>query len=182
MIRVDSIRNSIDIAYTTASMGGQRVVLVRPADCLNQASSNALLKVVEEPPSGTVFVFQTALPGKLLPTLISRLRMVKVPSPTLEILEKTSQSLGISLDDMMLAETLLVEPMAVKTDPERFALARDVLTAMARIRNGEDSQMVVKSFAKTDALIASVVMERVCEKLIREQFDDASNPVTATLA
>ena len=182
MIRVDSIRNSIDIAYTTASMGGQRVVLVRPADCLNQASSNALLKVVEEPPPGTVFVFQTALPGKLLPTLISRLRMVKVPSPTLEILEKTSQSLGISLDDMMLAETLLVEPMAVKTDPERFALARDVLNAMARIRNGEDSQMVVKSFAKTDALIASVVMERVCEKLIRAQFDDASNPVTVTLA
>ena len=42
--------------------------------------------------------------------------------------------------------------------------------------------MVVKSFAKTDALIASVVMERVCEKLIRAQFDDASNPVTVTLA
>ena len=182
MIKVDAVRESIDTAYTTASMGGRRVVLVRPADCLNQASSNALLKVVEEPPSGTVFVFQTALPGKLLPTLVSRLRMLKVPTPTPEILEKTAQSLGVSHDDMLVAETLLAEPMAEKTDPERLALARDVLKAMARIRHGEDSQVVVKSFAKADALVASIVMERVCEQLIRAQFDDVSNPVTSTLA
>jgi DNA polymerase III delta prime subunit len=181
MIKVDSVRESIDTAYMTASMGGRRVVLVRPADCLNQASSNALLKVVEEPPSGTVFVFQTALPGKLLPTLVSRLRMVKVPMPTPEILEKTAQSMGVSHDDMLLAETLLAEPMAEKTDPERLALARDVLKAMTRIRHGEDSQVVVKTFAKADALVASVVMERVCEQLIRAQFDDVSNPVTSAL-
>ena len=181
MIKVDSVRDSIETAYTTASMGGRRVMLVRPADCLNQASSNALLKVVEEPPSGTVFVFQTALPGKLLPTLVSRLRMVKVPTPTHEILEKTAQSLGVSHDDMLVAETLLAEPMAIKTDPERLTLARDVLKAMARVRNGEDSQVVVKSFAKADALVASIVMERVCEQLIRAQFGDVSNSVTSTL-
>ena len=33
MIKVDSVRESIDTAYMTASMGGRRVVLVRPADC-----------------------------------------------------------------------------------------------------------------------------------------------------
>lgn len=181
MIKVDSVRDSIDTAYTTASMGGRRVVLVRPADCLNQASSNALLKVVEEPPSGTVFVFQTALPGKLLPTLVSRLRMVKVPTPTPEILKKTAQSLGVSQDDMRVAEILLAEPMAVKTDPERLTLACDLLKAMARVRNGEDSQVVVKSFTKADALVASIVMERVCEQLILAQFDDIANPVTSTL-
>jgi DNA polymerase-3 subunit delta' len=181
MIRVDSVRESIDNAYTTASMGGRRVVLVRPADCLNQASSNALLKVVEEPPSGTVFVFQTALPGKLLPTLVSRLRMVKVPTPTPEILENTAQSMGVSHDDMLAAATLLAEPMAEKTGPERLALARDVLKAMTRIRHGEDSQVVVKTFAKADALVASIVMEHVCEQLIRAQFDDVSNPVTSAL-
>jgi hypothetical protein len=182
MIKVDSVRDSIETAYTTASMGGRRVVLVRPADCLNQGSSNALLKVVEEPPSGTVFVFQTALPGKLLPTLVSRLRMVKVPTPTPDILEKTAQCLGISQDDMRVAEILLAEPMAVKIDPERLTLACEVLKAMARIRNGEDSQVVVKSFTKADALVATIVMERVCEQLIRAQFDDIANPVTSTLA
>ena len=182
MIRVDSVRDSIDTAYTTASMGGRRVILVRPADCLNQASSNALLKVVEEPPSGTIFVFQTALPGRLLPTLVSRLRMVKVPMPTREILEQTAQSFGVSHADMLVAETLLAEPMAVQTNPERFALAKDILEAIARVRHGEDSQKVMKSFAKADALIASIVMERLCEFLIRAQFDDLDSPVTSTLA
>ena len=182
MIRVDSVRDSIDTAYTTASMGGRRVVLVRPADCLNQASSNALLKVVEEPPPGTVFVFQTALPGKLLPTLVSRLHMVKVPTPTREILEQTAQSFGVSHADMLVAETLLAEPMAVQTNPERFALAKDILQAMARVRHGEDSQRVMKSFAKADALVASIVMERLCECLIRAQFDDLNSPVTSALA
>ena len=182
MIKVDSVRDSIDTAYTTASMGGRRVVLVRPSDCLNPASSNALLKVVEEPPSGTVFVFQTALPGKLLPTLVSRLRMVKVPMLTPEILEQTAQSLGVSHEDMIIAETLLAEPMAVQTNPERLALAKDVLQAMARVRHGEDSQKVIKSFARADALVASIVMERACECLIRAQFDGLNSPVTSTLA
>ncbi|MEC8126063.1 MAG: hypothetical protein VX064_00375 [Pseudomonadota bacterium] len=182
MIKVDSVRYSIDTAYMTASMGGRRVVLVRPADCLNQASSNALLKVVEEPPSGTIFVFQTALPGRLLPTLVSRLRVVKVPTPTREILEQTAQSMGVSHDDMLVAETLLAEPMAVQTNPERFALAKDILQAMARVRHGEDSQKVMKLFAKADALVASIVMERLCECLIRAQFDDLDSPVTSTLA
>ena len=68
------------------------------------------LKVVEEPPSGTVFIFQTSVPGKLLPTLVSRLRMVKVPVPTPQILEKTAQSLGINSDDLLISGALLAQP------------------------------------------------------------------------
>ena len=72
--------------------------------------------------------------------------------------------------------------MSVQTNPERFALAKDVLQAMARVRHGEDSQKVIKSFAKADALVASIVMERVCECLIRAQFDGLNGPVTSILA
>ncbi len=181
MIKVDSVRDAIEVAYTTASLGGKRVILVRPCDCLNQASSNALLKVVEEPPSGTVFVFQTSLPGKLLPTLVSRLRMVKVPNPSPEILQQTAESLGVSHSDMDLADALLSEPMALKTDPDRFGLAKDVLNAMARVRQGADSQVVVKSLGKADALVASTVMERVCEHMIRAQYGAIENSVTSVL-
>tara|TARA_E500000178_G_scaffold325280_1_gene352518 strand:- start:1921 stop:2286 length:366 start_codon:yes stop_codon:yes gene_type:complete len=72
--------------------------------------------------------------------------------------------------------------MAVQTNPERLALAKDVLQAMARVRHGEDSQKVIKSFARADALVASIVMERACECLIRAQFYDVNSPVTSTLA
>lgn len=181
MIKVDAVRDAIEVAYTTASMGGRRVVLVRPADCLNQASSNALLKIVEEPPSGTVFVFQTALSGKLLPTLVSRLRIVKVATPPPELLAQTRQSLGITVHQMDMASALLAEPLAAQTNPDRLVLASEVFQALVRIRDGADAQMVVKSFSKADALVASTVMERVCEHLIRAHYACVQNAVIEAL-
>lgn len=181
MIKIDAVRDAIEVAYTTASMGGRRVVLIRPADCLNQASSNALLKIVEEPPRGTIFVFQTALPGKLLPTLVSRLRMVKVAMPSPELIARTSQSLGITAQQVNLASALLAEPFVARTNPDRFALAKDVFQALVRIRGGADAQIIIKSFSKIDALVASTVMERVCEHLIRAHYDSDHNAVTDIL-
>ena len=183
MIKIDAVREAIEVAYTTASIAGRRVMIVRPADCLNQAASNALLKVVEEPPSGTVFIFQTSVPGKLLPTLVSRLRMVKVPVPTPQILEKTAQSLGINSEDLLISGALLAQPTAAQTAPERLALARDILDALVRVRFGEDSQVALKPFGKVDILTALTVIERVCDQLIRAQFQQYSqNPITAALS
>jgi hypothetical protein len=181
MIKVDAVRDAIEVAYTTASMGGCRVVLVRPADCLNRASSNALLKIVEEPPSGTIFVFQTALPGKLPPTLVSRLRIVKVAVPSAELFAQKVQSLGITAQQVNLASALLAEPLASQTNPDRLALASHVFQALVRIRGGSDPQIAVKSFSKADTLVVSTVMERVCEHLIRAHYDNVDNAVTDTL-
>ena len=47
-------------------------MLIREADTLEPASQNALLKSLEEPPPGTMFILTTAVPGALLPTVRSR--------------------------------------------------------------------------------------------------------------
>ncbi len=52
--------------------GRKRVVLIREADALEPRSQNALLKSLEEPPPGTMFILTTAVPGALLPTVRSR--------------------------------------------------------------------------------------------------------------
>jgi len=75
----------------------------------------------------------------------------------------------------------LAEPLAAQTNPDRLTLANDVLQALVQIRGGADAQMVVKSFSKADALVASTVMERVCEHLIRAHYDRADNAVTEIL-
>ena len=82
---------------------------------------------------------------------------------------------------MNLASALLAEPLAAQTNPDRFALASDLFQALVRIRGGVDAQMVVKSFSKADALVASTVMERVCEHLIRAHYDSVDNAVTDIL-
>lgn len=55
--------------------GKRRVVIIRDADAMQHtedAAQNALLKSLEEPPPGTIFLLTTAIPGALLPTVRSR--------------------------------------------------------------------------------------------------------------
>jgi len=56
-------------------------VLVNPADSLNLAAANALLKVLEEPPLNTVFVLVSDQPRRLLPTIRSRCTRLDIGLP-----------------------------------------------------------------------------------------------------
>ncbi|OAM53005.1 DNA polymerase III subunit delta' [Methylovorus sp. MM2] len=60
---------------------GRRIILVNPAEGLNQASANALLKVLEEPPQGVIFILVTHQPQRLLPTIMSRCQKIDMPVP-----------------------------------------------------------------------------------------------------
>jgi DNA polymerase III subunit delta' len=73
-ISVDDGRRFIDFFARTSGSGGWRVGLVDAADDLNTESANALLKLVEEPPSKTLILLVCHAPGKLLRTLRSRCR------------------------------------------------------------------------------------------------------------
>ncbi len=71
---IDQIRKIPAFLSLAASEGGWRVVIVDEADRLNRNSSNALLKVLEEPPDRTLLVLITEMPGRLMPTIRSRCR------------------------------------------------------------------------------------------------------------
>ena len=77
-ISADSARAVPGFLRLTAAEGGARVVIVDGAEDLNAASANALLKILEEPPPATVLILVTAAPGRLLPTLRSRCRQLKL--------------------------------------------------------------------------------------------------------
>lgn len=76
-IRIDEMRLLKDMMHTTPSMGLHRVALIDRADDMNEASSNALLKVLEEPPHHTTFILITNSPGQVPVTIRSRCRMLK---------------------------------------------------------------------------------------------------------
>ncbi|MEN9353840.1 MAG: polymerase subunit delta [Fibrobacterota bacterium] len=61
----------------------RRVILMPHAESLNQSSSNALLKLLEEPPAGVHFLMAAPSPDHVLPTIRSRAALVQVPSWTL---------------------------------------------------------------------------------------------------
>jgi len=71
-IKIDVIRDLLDRSGYRPFEGRRRVAIVRDAETLEGAAQNALLKSLEEPPPGTVFILTTAVPGALLPTVLSR--------------------------------------------------------------------------------------------------------------
>lgn len=73
-IAVDDVRRTVSFFGSTAREEGWRVCIVDSADELNPAGANALLKILEEPPSMALLIVVSHAPGRLLPTIRSRCR------------------------------------------------------------------------------------------------------------
>ncbi len=99
-IPVDEVRKLRAFLAHTAGGGSrqgeavQRVVIVDQADELNVSSANALLKSLEEPPPRTLFLLITSQPGRLLPTIRSRCRVLTLsPLPQEDLRAAAEQAL-----------------------------------------------------------------------------------------
>ncbi len=77
-IPVDEIRHVIGIVGQHTFVGGRRVVIIERAEKMNPSAQNALLKTLEEPLAGTVFLLLSESPELLLPTIVSRCRALKL--------------------------------------------------------------------------------------------------------
>lgn len=83
-IRIDQVRQLDSLLSVTTHRSGMRVIILFPVEALNTASANYLLKSVEEPAPGTVFLLVSHAPDKVLPTLLSRCRRLSLPMPARE--------------------------------------------------------------------------------------------------
>lgn len=81
-IKIEQIRNLADFMNISTHRQGLRVVVLYPAEALNMPASNALLKTLEEPPPGTVFLLASNGLDRLLPTILSRCRKFALPMPS----------------------------------------------------------------------------------------------------
>ena len=77
-ISVEEVRKLGAFFQMSAADGGRRVVIVDSADEMNVSSSNALLKMLEEPPKNAVLLLVSHQPSRLLPTIRSRCRELRL--------------------------------------------------------------------------------------------------------
>lgn len=75
VISIDDVRVIQDKVYETG--GPRRVGFIAAIDRLQEAAANAFLKILEEPPEGRVFILTTGTDTQLLPTIVSRTRVLK---------------------------------------------------------------------------------------------------------
>lgn len=85
-ITVDQIREMQHRLNTRPTLGSRRAIIVSPADDLEKSGANALLKSLEEPPQGSYFMLIAHRPGRLLPTIRSRCRVLRfAEAPDIEV-------------------------------------------------------------------------------------------------
>lgn len=82
-ISVVQVRELADfLTLSSHQSDGLRVVVIHPAEALNITSANSLLKMLEEPPAGVIFILVTHQINRLLPTIISRCQKIDMPTPS----------------------------------------------------------------------------------------------------
>ena len=137
-IQVEPARAALQVFQMSAAFGGWRVCIVDCAEDLNRSSANALLKMIEEPPQRSLILIVSHRPGRVLPTIRSRCRRIRLDP--------------LSEDDIVAAIGALGPPWS-EADPAAVAAAAgrakgSVREALARL--SPDSEAV-------DALIDSTI-------------------------
>mgnify|MGYP000889865017 CR=1 FL=1 len=77
-ISVDQVRGLGRLLATAPSVSSRRIILIDAADDMERAAANALLKSLEEPPRDVVFLLISHAPSRLLPTIRSRCRLLRL--------------------------------------------------------------------------------------------------------
>lgn len=123
-ITVEEIRKLLSFFHMSAAEGGRRVAIIDAADDLNTAAANALLKLLEEPPKDAVLLLVAHQPARLLPTIRSRCRELRLQP--------------LAAEEMAVA----LGPMEVEGDPVRLgALAAGSVGDALRL-SGQDGLAV----------------------------------------
>ncbi len=133
-IVIDQLRAVSASLALTPQMGGAQIVIVDPADAINHAAANALLKTLEEPMPNRYLWLLAANPGNLPQTIRSRCQKIEMPVPTRESAMAWLKSSGQSTEAAAAALT------AARGHPvlARDWLANGGMALRARIDNDLD--------------------------------------------
>ncbi len=145
-IRIEQVRSLAAFMNVSTHRSGVRVVLLYPAEALNAASANALLKTLEEPPPDTVFLLVTDRIDRLLPTILSRCRKFPLTAPDSAAALQWLEALGV--------------PQAARWLAEHGGAPLAAQAAAQGDDNGERDELLA-FLVKPDAGAALVVAERL---------------------
>lgn len=101
VISVDEVRKMKSFFALSAADGGRRTAIIDSLDEMNPAAANALLKLLEEPPPNVTFLLIAHQPARLLPTIRSRCRELRLtPLAPQDLADALTQAGGeIAPDD-----------------------------------------------------------------------------------
>ena len=166
-IVIKTVQQASAFMRLTPAEGGWRVVVVDGAEDMNPNAANALLKLLEEPPPRAILLLVSAAPGRLLPTIRSRCRVLPMsPLPeapmralladyapeidATRMIELSEGSIGNALilveSDGMALAALVDEALEAPVKPAR---AQAIADNVARAVEGADKFELFFSLLRT---------------------------------
>ena len=107
-LKIDDIKNKIEDLFSRSASEkrGIKVYIIENIEYLNAKMANALLKFIEEPPKDTYAIFTSENEGRILPTILSRLEIVRFKDVDKEIFINKAKEEGILNEDFYLLSYL----------------------------------------------------------------------------
>jgi len=139
IIGIDEIREIVASSHFGASMGDYRILIIEDADRMAERSSNVLLKALEEPPAGTIWLLCAPSEADLLPTIRSRVRRVALKVPNVEdvaqlLVQRDGVELSLARQVAAEAQSHVGMARRLATSVEARGRRRDTLIAALNIR------------------------------------------------
>ncbi len=165
-ISVDQVRGLADFSGMSAHQGGRRVVVIYPAEAMNANAANALLKNLEEPPQGMLFILVSHKPQQLLPTILSRCLSFALPAPDAESAEHWLAEQGVEKPAAALAASGFAPLQAAQLSEQLGSEERDKLLRAVRQPSALDVFALAEILQKTEQTLVVQWLQQWCYDLI----------------
>jgi DNA polymerase-3 subunit delta' len=139
-ISIEEVRNLVLSSQLGGSMGRYRIMIIEDADRMAERSSNVLLKALEEPPAGTVWILCAPSEADMLPTIRSRVRRITLKTPAVEevaqlLVERDSIDYALALVVAAEAQSHIGMARRLATSADARGRRKDTLVAALAIDN-----------------------------------------------
>lgn len=169
-ISVAQIRALSDFMGMSAHQGGRRVVIIHPAEAMNANAANALLKSLEEPPPGLLFILVTHKPQTLLPTLLSRCLSINLTVPDAATAVRYLAGQGIKNPADALALAGFSPLQAMQGAAESGSEVREKLLRAVRQSAALDVFALAEALQKTPQVQVVQWLQQWCYDLISQKL------------
>jgi len=189
VISIDDIRSFTQKLHEK-KQSKYKICLIKNIERLQPVGANALLKILEEPPQGTIFILTASYPDRILPTVLSRVRKILFSNVSdQEIL----QGLQKQTDAENLAEIISIAqgrpPVAVKllkdysffeTEKNRFHQIANIFSRTELKTNFVFVEKLVENQKETERFLNAII--RFLRTLLLEKSKNAKNGLAQKLS
>jgi DNA polymerase-3 subunit delta' len=156
LISIDEVTEFVEKSIQRPAIGKYRVMVIEDADRMSERTSNLLLKSLEEPPKGTIWMICAPSEADLLPTIRSRVRRVQLKLPTVEaVAQLLVEKYGIGVE--------LAQQSAAQAQSHVGMARRLASNAGARDRRSQALQAVLSITDIPSAMAVSEVLAKLAE-------------------